>query len=70
MRPPWSEDWRSIKAIWMKTSKWPRKGRDTEGSLRNLTTGSWRAQGVERVTLDLGVVDSSPTLGMEITFKK
>jgi len=29
--------------------------------------GSWGAQVVERVTLDLGIVGSSPMLGVEIT---
>jgi len=29
--------------------------------------GAWLAQWVEHVTLDLGVVSSSPTLGVEIT---
>ena len=27
--------------------------------------GTWMAQSMERVTLDLGVVNSSPTLGIE-----
>ena len=31
--------------------------------------GAWVTQLVERVTLDLGVVSSSPTLGVEITLK-
>lgn len=29
--------------------------------------GSWRAQSEEHVTPDLGVVSSSPSLGVEIT---
>ena len=29
--------------------------------------GTWLAQSIEHVTLDLGVVSSSPTLGIEIT---
>ena len=33
-------------------------------------TGTWRAQSVECVTLDLGVVSWSPTLGVETTLKK
>ena len=32
--------------------------------------GTWLAQSVEHVTLDLGVMSSSPTLGIEITFLK
>ena len=32
--------------------------------------GVWLAQSVEHVTLDLGVVSSSPTLDVEITYKK
>ena len=32
--------------------------------------GAWLAQSVGHVTLDLGVVGSSPTLGVEITLKK
>lgn len=31
---------------------------------------SWLSQSVEHVTLELGVVNSSPTLGIELTFKK
>ena len=31
---------------------------------------TWVAQSVEYVTLDLGVMSSSPTLGMEPTLKK
>ena len=31
---------------------------------------AWLAQSVKHVTLDLGVVSSSPTLGMEPTKKK
>ena len=34
-----------------------------------LAEGTWRVQSVEHVTLDLGVVSSSPMLGVEITFK-
>jgi len=29
--------------------------------------GAWLAQSVEHTTLDLGVVSSSPTLGVEVT---
>lgn len=29
--------------------------------------GAWLAQSMQRVTLDLGVVSSSPTLGIEMT---
>ena len=32
--------------------------------------GTWLVQSVERATLDLGVVGSSPTWGVEITLKK
>ena len=32
--------------------------------------GAWQAQWVEHVALDLGVVSSRPTLGIEITLKK
>jgi len=32
--------------------------------------GAWLAQLVERKTLDLEVISSSPTLGVEITLKK
>ena len=32
--------------------------------------GAWLAQSVEHATLDLEVVSSSSTLGVEITFKK
>ena len=35
-----------------------------------LNRGTWLAQSEERVTLDSGVVSSSPTLGVEITLKK
>lgn len=30
-------------------------------------TGTWLAQAVERVPLDLGVMSSNPTLAVEIT---
>ena len=40
---------------------------DSKSSKRS---SSWLAQSVEHVTLDLEVVSSSPTLGIEITFKK
>jgi len=33
-------------------------------------TGTWLAQSVKHVTLDLGVVSLSPTLGVEFTLKK
>ena len=32
--------------------------------------GKWLAQSVEHATLDLGVVSSSPMVGVEPTFKK
>ena len=32
--------------------------------------GAWQAQSVERMTLDLRVMSSSPMLGMEPTYKK
>ena len=32
--------------------------------------GSWLARSVEHVTLDLRVVSSNPTLGVEITIKR
>ena len=35
-----------------------------------LAEGTSRVQSVEHVTLDLGVVSSSPMLGVETTFKK
>ena len=39
-----------------------------QGSFKNLMAGgAWQAQSVERVTVDLGVVSSSPTLGIEVT---
>ena len=31
--------------------------------------GAWLAQSVQHVTLDRGVVGSSPTLGVEIPYK-
>ena len=31
---------------------------------------AWLAQSVEHVTLDLGILSSSPTFDVEITFKK
>ena len=33
----------------------------------HINRGTWLAQSVEHATLDLGVVTSSPTLGVEIT---
>ena len=33
-----------------------------------LKRGAWLAQSIEHVTLDLGVVNLSPTLGLELTF--
>lgn len=32
--------------------------------------GAWLSQSVERVTLDLWIVSSSPIVGVEITLKK
>ena len=32
--------------------------------------GAWLAQSKEHMTLDLGVVNSSPIMGMELSFKK
>ena len=32
--------------------------------------GTWPAQSAERATLDLRVTSSSPTLGVELTYKK
>ena len=45
------------------------KGLSEEGTLK-LTPewGTWRAQSADPVTPDLGVVSSSPTLGVELTF--
>ena len=34
-----------------------------------MTKSAWLAQSVERVILDLGVVSSSPMLGIELTLK-
>ena len=34
-----------------------------------INRGAWLAQ-LERATLDLGVVSSSPVLGVELNFKK
>ena len=36
---------------------------------RNDSWGTWLAQLVEHMTFDLGVVSSSPVLGIEITLK-
>lgn len=35
-------------------------------NIRSLTAGAWLTQPVERVALDLGVLSSNPTLGVEI----
>ena len=35
-----------------------------------LSWGIWLTQSMDHVTLDQGVVSSSPTLDMEMTFKK
>ena len=45
---------------------------DTDNTLRQfLHWGAWLAQLLEHVTLDLGVMSSSPTLGLlELTLKK
>ena len=40
------------------------------GTSRALTQGAWLAQSVERVTLDLEVMSSSPTWGVKLTLKK
>ena len=49
-------------------------GKALEANLTYFTTatkqGSWLAQCERHVTLDLGVVSSRPTLGIEITEKK
>ena len=45
-------------------------GRAVWQSRRVAFRGTWLAQSVEFVTLDLGVVSSSPTLGVEFTLKK
>lgn len=37
---------------------------------KKMSWGSWLALSVEYVTLDLGVESSSPTYGIEFTFKK
>ena len=37
-------------------------------SFKILTRGAWLAQSEEHVTLDLGVISSSPTWGVEITY--
>ena len=34
---------------------------------KNKNKGTWLAQSVKHATLDLGVVSSSPTLGVQIT---
>lgn len=40
------------------------------GSLEKITLGgAWLAQPMELATLDRGVVDSSPTLGVEVILK-
>ena len=41
-------------------------------TLKNYENGwaAWLAQLVEHVTLDLGVVSSSPMLGVEVTLQK
>lgn len=36
----------------------------------SLFLGTWQAQSVKHVTTDLGVISSSPTLGMEPALKK
>ena len=38
--------------------------------MKKLDKGTWLAQSVQHVTLDPGVVSSSPTLGIEFTEKK
>jgi len=38
--------------------------------IRGNIWGAWLAQSVEHMTLDLGVVSSSPTLGLDIIFLK
>jgi len=35
--------------------------------IKNKYQGTWLAQSVQHVTLDLGVVNLSPTLGIEVT---
>lgn len=42
---------------------------NTMYQLRKWNRGTWQAQLVELVTLDLGVMGSSPTLGIEFTYK-
>jgi len=37
---------------------------------RGITRGAWLAQSVEHVTLDLGVMGSSPALGVYLIKKK
>lgn len=38
--------------------------------IKNEVGGAWQAQSIECITLDLRVVSSSPTLGVELILKK
>lgn len=45
----------------------PRSHPGAPATKAHINRGTWMAQSVERVALDLGVVSSSPTLGVKVT---